>query len=415
MGWDLLIILSNNVELKDCLLKRRVEMMNSVLAFTIIMLVWTVSDYISKKTKSLLSTLLIASLIFLVGFKTNIFPEDLLPSSSLLALGTTVVGFILVHLGTTISLKEFKQQWRTFLIGVAATLGIVAALLLVGPLFEDLSYAVAAIGAISGGTISIIMVQDAAIAAGLLSVAVLPVLISAFQGLIGFPLTSLILRKEAKRLHHEYQENPEAFATVEKAEEKETKKTRLPEVFQTTAGTLFVVGVTVLLATLVNDLTNGMINTFILCLLFGIALRELKLFKPNVLNGIDAYGLMMLALLIIIFGPLATISIHDLIDLIVPLTLSFLVGVTGNVLFAAIAGKFLGYSLSMSIAIGLTSLYGFPGTMILSQEAAKSINGTPEEIALIEGQILPKMVIAGFSTVTITSVFITGILVNLIG
>ncbi|OJG54433.1 hypothetical protein RV06_GL002776 [Enterococcus haemoperoxidus] len=386
-----------------------------MLAFTIIMLVWTVSDYISKKTKSLLSTLLIASLIFLIGFKTNLFPEDLLPSSSLLALGTTVVGFILVHLGTTISLKEFKQQWRTFLIGVAATLGIVAALLLVGPLFEDQSYAIAAIGAISGGTISIIMVQDAAIAAGLLSVAVLPVLISAFQGLIGFPLTSLILRKEANRLHQEYQENPDAFAKAEKVEEKEQKKTRLPELFHTTAGTLFVVGVTVLLATFVNNLTNGMINTFILCLLFGIALRELNIFKPNILNGIDAYGLMMLAILIIIFGPLATISIHDLIELILPLTLSFLVGVTGNVLFAAIAGKFLGYSLSMSIAIGLTSLYGFPGTMILSQEAAKSINGTPEEIALIEGQILPKMVIAGFSTVTITSVFITGILVNLIG
>ncbi|MGX7150989.1 hypothetical protein [Enterococcus ureasiticus] len=389
--------------------------MNSVLAFTIIMLVWTVSDYISKKTKSLLSTLLIASLIFLIGFKTNLFPEDLLPSSSLLALGTTVVGFILVHLGTTISLKEFKQQWRTFLIGVAATLGIVAALLLVGPLFEDQSYAIAAIGAISGGTISIIMVQDAAIAAGLLSVAVLPVLISAFQGLIGFPLTSLILRKEANRLHQEYQENPDAFVSAEEVEEKEPKKTRLPELFHTTAGTLFVVGVTVLLATFVNNLTNGMINTFILCLLFGIALRELNIFKPNILNGIDAYGLMMLAILIIIFGPLATISIHDLIELILPLTLSFLVGVTGNVLFAAIAGKFLGYSLSMSIAIGLTSLYGFPGTMILSQEAAKSINGTPEEIALIEGQILPKMIIAGFSTVTITSVFITGILVNLIG
>ncbi|WP_086315473.1 hypothetical protein A5821_002958 [Enterococcus sp. 7F3_DIV0205] len=389
--------------------------MNSVLAFTIIMLVWTVSDYISKKTKSLLSTLLIASLIFLIGFKTNLFPEDLLPSSSLLALGTTVVGFILVHLGTTISLKEFKQQWRTFLIGVAATLGIVAALLLVGPLFESQSYAIAAIGAISGGTISIIMVQDAAIAAGLLSVAVLPVLISAFQGLIGFPLTSLILRKEANRLHQEYQANPDAFANTDKIEEKEEKKTRLPELFHTTAGTLFVVGVTVLLATFVNNLTNGMINTFILCLLFGIALRELNLFKPNILNGIDAYGLMMLAILIIIFGPLATISIHDLIELILPLTLSFLVGVTGNVIFAAIAGKFLGYSLSMSIAIGLTSLYGFPGTMILSQEAAKSVNGTPEEIALIEGQILPKMVIAGFSTVTITSVFITGILVNLIG
>lgn len=69
-------------------------------------------------------------------------------------------------------------------------------------------------------------------------------------------------------------------------------------------------------------------------------------------------------------------------------------------------------NLSMSIAIGLTSLYGFPGTMILSQEAAKSINSTPEEFALIEGKILPKMVIAGISTVTITSVFITGIFIN---
>ena len=33
--------------------------MNAVLAFTIIMLVWTVSDFVSKKTKSLLSSLLI--------------------------------------------------------------------------------------------------------------------------------------------------------------------------------------------------------------------------------------------------------------------------------------------------------------------------------------------------------------------
>lgn len=54
--------------------------MNAVLAFTIIMLVWTVSDFVSKKTKSLLSSLLIASLIFLIGFKTSIFPEDLLLS-----------------------------------------------------------------------------------------------------------------------------------------------------------------------------------------------------------------------------------------------------------------------------------------------------------------------------------------------
>jgi hypothetical protein len=74
--------------------------MNPVLAFVVVMLVWTVSDFIAKKTKSLLSSLLVASIIFLIGFLTDIFPEDLLASSSLLALAGVVVGFIIVHLGT---------------------------------------------------------------------------------------------------------------------------------------------------------------------------------------------------------------------------------------------------------------------------------------------------------------------------
>ena len=387
--------------------------MNSVLAFTIIMLVWTVSDFISKKTKSLLSSLLIASVIFLIGFKTNLFPKDLLPSSSLLSLGTTIVGFIIVHLGTSISLKEFKQQWKTFLVGFGATMGIVVSLLLVGPLFESQNHVYAAIGGISGGTISIIMVQEAALAAGLVTVAVLPVLISAFQGLIGFPLTSIILRKEANRLHGEYVKGN--LKPISKSEQGDEKQSRMPEMFQTTAGTLFVTGVVVLIATGIDYLSNGLLNTFIVCLILGIFLREVGFFKPNILNGIDAYGLMMLALLIIIFGPLATVSVEQLIELIVPITFSFLAGVIGNMVFAIVTGKLLGYSVPMSIAIGLTSLYGFPGTMILSQEAAKNVSPILEEQRLIEAHIMPKMVIAGFSTVTITSVFITSILSGMIG
>ncbi|MFS7255097.1 hypothetical protein CKN63_08060 [Carnobacterium divergens] len=382
--------------------------MNAVLAFTIVMFIWTISDFVSKKTKSLLSSLLVASIIFLIGFKSNLLPKDILPNSSLLALGTTVVGFIIVQIGTMISIEELKQQLKTVVVGVSAIIGIAVGLLLVGPLFESRNYAIAAIGAVSGGTISIIIVQEAALALGLLSVAVLPVLISALQGLIGFPLTSIILRKEAKRLQGEYRAG--TLKTV-KVEAKETEqKSKLPEAFQTTAGTLFVVGVIVLISTLVNNLTGGLLNTFIVALLLGVTLRAFGILKPNILTGIDAYGLMMLAILIIIFGPLATIEPQNLIDLIVPISLSFLVGVSGSILFAIVTGKLLGYSFLMSIAVGLTSLYGFPGTMILSQEAAKSIAETEEERLAIEAQILPKMIIAGFSTVTITSVFITSIL-----
>ena len=114
-------------------------------------------------------------------------------------------------------------------------------------------------------------------------------------------------------------------------------------------------------------------------------------------------------------GPLASVKPADVAELAFPLLIAFLFGIVGIALFAGLTGKLLGYSVPMSIAIGLTSLYGFPGTMILSQEAAKGAGETPEEVAAIEGDILPKMIIAGFSTVTITSVVVTSIIAAGIG
>ncbi|KOP29170.1 hypothetical protein ADM98_09710 [Exiguobacterium sp. BMC-KP] len=388
--------------------------MQPIIAFTIIMLIWTVSDYISKKTKALLSSLFVASIIFLIGFKTNLFPEDLLPTSSLLPLGQTVVGMIIVHLGTLISLDEFKRQWKTFLIGVSAVIGISVLLFTIGRLLLDTNYVLSAIAAVSGGTISVIIVQEQALNAGLISVAVFPVLIAALQGLIGFPLTSIILRKEALRIREGVRDGSITKRVEINPEQATKKQTILPEPFQTTAGTLFVVGVVVIVSSFLSGLTNGWLNTFVIALLLGIALRATGILKPNVLNGIDAYGLMMLAILLIIFGPLATTSFADLVELLVPLIIAFFLGVLGIVLFAMLAGKLLGYSYPMAIAIGLTSLYGFPGTLILSQEAAKNIGETEDEVRIIEDEILPKMVVAGFSTVTITSVFITGILASFI-
>ncbi|MFK5583471.1 hypothetical protein [Serinicoccus sp. LYQ131] len=400
--------------------------MNPILAFVVVMLVWTVSDLVAKRTQSLLSSLFVASIIFLVGFLTDIFPEDLLTSSSLLGLAGVVVGFIIVHLGTMISLEDFTKQWKTFLVGVATVLGIGVSLLLAGLIFgprisgtaadgyaQALDFIVAGTGSLSGGTISVLIVQEAALGVGLTSIAIFPVLIAALQGLVGFPLTSLILRKEAGRLREEYRAGRlTAPATQEQAE---VAPSRLPAALQTTPGTLVVVGVVVLVSLGVNNLTDGILNTFVVALLLGIALRTAGVLRPSVLSGIDALGLMMLAIMILVFAPLATVEPSDVVALAFPLLLAFLFGVVGIAGFAALVGTLVGYSVPMSVAIGLTSLYGFPGTMILSQEAAKGAGESPEEVAAIEGEILPKMIVAGFSTVTITSVVVTSILAGAIG
>ena len=400
--------------------------MNPVLAFTVVMLVWTISDYVAKKTQSLLSSLFVASIIFLIGFLTGLFPHDLLTASSLLALAGVVVGFIIVHLGTMISLDDFKKQWKTFLIGISTVIGIgialwVASLIFGGPISgaaqegyaRARDFVIAGTGALSGGTISVVLVQDAALGVGLTSVAIFPVLIAALQGLVGFPLTSIILKREAARLKGEYRAGN--LAPVEVTEQEAAVESKLPAGLRTTAGTLFVVGLAVLLSIGINNLTNGVLNTFVVALILGITLRTLGVFKPSVLGGIDSLGLMMIAIMILIFGPLATIQPSDVAELARPLLIAFVFGVLGIGLFSAAVGKVLGYSVPMSVAIGLTSLYGFPGTMILSQEAARGAGETPEEVAAIEHEILPKMIVAGFATVTITSVIVTSILVAHIG
>jgi hypothetical protein len=400
---------------------------NAVLAFVIVMAVWTVSDFVAKKTKSLLSSLFVASIIFLVGFLSGAFPDDLLQASSLLALAGVVVGFVIVHLGTMISLDDFKKQWRTFLIGISAVAGIGVFLLLAVQIFgagdrlDDYGalvstgrdYMIAGIGALSGGTISVIIIQEAALDVGLTTVAIFPVLIAALQGLIGFPLTSLILRKEAARLKNAYRAGEIAAPEAPAADA--PPPARLPGALQTTAGTLFVVGLVVLLSIGINNITDGILNTFVVALLLGIALRTMRVFKPSVLNGIDAFGLMMISILILVFAPLATVEPSEVAALWKPLLIVFVFGLMGIAAFTILVGRLLGYSTSMSAAIGLTSLYGFPGTMVLSQEAAKGAGESPEEVAAIEGQILPKMIVAGFSTVTITSVVVTSLIASGIG
>lgn len=402
--------------------------MNPVLAFVIVMLVWTVSDWVAKRTKSLLSSLFVASIIFLIGFMTGVFPEDLLPASSLLGLAGVVVGFIIVHLGTMISIDDFRKQWKTLLIGIATVVGIGILLLVAGTVFgggprsvDDYGslistgrdYAISAIGALSGGTISVLIVQEAALGVGLTTVAAFPVLIAALQGLFGFPLTSLLLRREAARLSGEYHAGRLSAPVVSEAGAAQSG--RLPAFLNTTPGTLFCVGVVVLVSIGIDRLTNGVLNTFVVALILGIVLRSTGVFRPSILTGIDAFGLMMLAIMIMVFGPLATLKPADLANLAGPLAIAFAFGLAGIAAFSLAAGKLLGYSAAMSMAIGLTALYGFPGTMILSQEAAKGAGETPEEAAAIEGEILPKMIVAGFSTVTITSVIVTSIIAAGIG
>lgn len=122
----------------------------------------------------------------------------------------------------------------------------------------------------------------------------------------------------------------------------------------------------------------------------------------------------MFVLMIFVFAGLKDATPEILGEAIGPMAIIIVVGVVGMTITAVIAGKVLGVSLPMSIAVSLTSLYGFPPNYILTEEASKALAETPEEMEFLMSKMLPMMIVGGFITVTITSVVIAGLFVNLL-
>ena len=402
-----------------------IQPMLPILAFTLVMLVWTIGEFISAKTKAMVSMMLVASMIFLVGFAADLIPHDLIQQSGLLGLGQAVIGLIIVHLGTMMSIEDLKAQWRTFVIGSITVIFVSIVLYFVGSLLFDRNVAIAGSTAITGGTLSILMVQGevATIEAaggnlGMLSpalLAVFPLLILNFKNFVGFLVTANILKKEALRVRGEYRNGNLALYEEEVKENTTTKpEVILPSYLQTPYAVLFILGLTELFARWLSGLTNGYVNMFVIALLLGIALRHFKIVRPSALSTTDSFGLLMISIMVIAFGPLADINLSDLAALIGPILFYLAAGVITIIAISYVVGKRVGYSTALSIAVGLTSLFGFPGTMVLTKEAAAAVGESEEEIAVIEQNILPIMVTAGFSTITITSVIVGGIMVGFI-
>lgn len=398
--------------------------MEPILAFTIVMFIWTIGELVSSKTKALISMMLVASMIFLIGFASDFLPHDLIKNSGLLGIGNAVIGIIIVHLGTMMSFKDLKSQWRTFIIGSITVVIMTLVLLFAGAVIFDRNIAVAGTAAITGGTLSILMVQDKV--SEIVSVggdlgqltgyllAVLPLLILNLKNLVGFLVTANILKREANRLKVEYRKgNLQYFEDEVQANIQQETESILPDFLQTAYGTLFLLGTTVYISSMLSDLSNGYVNTFVIALLLGIILRHFRILKPNALSSTDSFGLLMISIMVIAFGPLADIVPSDLLRLIGPIAFYLVAGVI--VIFAAsyFLGRAVGYSGPLSIAVGMTALFGFPGTMVLTKEAAAAVGESEEEIAVIEQNLLPIMVTAGFSTITITSVLTGGIIVGL--
>lgn len=389
--------------------------MNGLAAIVVILIAFAIGDYVSFRTSATFSMLFTTAVIFLVSFWMGL-PPTVFNDSGLLTVGVLTMPLLLTNMGTMISLKELAKQWKTVLIALAAVIGIGVLIYLVGgPIFGK-EMAAAAAPPISGGVVAALIVSEAAKAKGLESIAVFATLLLVTQTFFGTPVASFCLKKEAKRVLA-LSKTSDVEDEVEEIVTEEPKKRIFPitrKELQTSSILLLKIAIVSFLAVKVSELTNGVVNSLIVCLVFGVIAREIGFLEKDSMTTANSQGFVMICLLTVIFANLSSATPEMLLSLIIPIIGCLVLGVIGFSIFSSIAGKLLGIDKFMAIAIGSTALFGFPGTFIISNEVANAVGKNDEERKIILDAILPKMLIAGFVTVSIASVVLAGVMSKLI-
>jgi len=170
------------------------------------------------------------------------------------------------------NVRELISQWRTVVISIAGILGIIISLLTIGLIFLDKQTAIAGGPPLSGGIVAAIIIKEAATALGNDKLAILAILIYVVQGFVGYPLTSVLLKKEGNRLLKDFKINSEnkSEKIINNKAERKTLVPKLPEKYNTTYVILLKLAFVAYLA----DCFTKFINKVFRPVIFGYNVKE---------------------------------------------------------------------------------------------------------------------------------------------
>jgi len=390
-----------------------------MLALTIVLAILYIGDIVATRTKAWIPSVFVCAVLFLIGYWT-FFPKDIVSIAGIGPVVATMLMYLLItNMGTLLSLKELKNQWKAIVISLAGIVGIIAILFTIGAMIFDLKTMIVAVPPLVGGVVAALVMSEGASAAGLEDLAVFAIVIYVIQGFAGYPITSIVLKREAKRLLKEHQQGNIQSVTqveedVEQASEQPKLFSKIPTKYNTEYFKFFRLAFVGLLAYGTSTALAPIVtvNALVLCLVFGVLASTFGFLERQPLQKANGFGFAIMGLMLFIFDGLKQASPEMLMRIIVPLVVSIILAVIGMYIFSFIAGKVLKVSPNLAFAVSLTALYGFPADYILTNEVVKSSTADQKEREMLLSHMLPPMLVGGFISVTITSVILAGIFVN---
>lgn len=389
--------------------------MTPVFAFTILLLIYAVSELVAQRTKAIISTVLTMALLLLAGFWSGVLPSTIFDDAAVSQIGNLVAGLLIVSLGTTIDFPEMRRQWKVVVIGFVGVAAAVLSIIFIGQFLMDRELAVAGSPIFAGGSAATLIMTTALKERGLESLSTFCVALYVTQKFIGIPISSLLLRREAKR----FRADPEAVALYQTVPENTgagvpRKLFQLPARMNRPSVYIAKIGVVACIANLAARATGGRVHYFVMALVMGALFFALGFLDQSILAKTQAGSLITFFTTVVIFTNLATTTPAQVLSVLFPLLITAVLGTLGTFVSGFVLAKALHMGVGLAISIGLSCTYGFPTTMLMPKEIAEAIGQTPEEKQAIENYLLPKMLTAGFVTVTISSVLLAGVVVNML-
>ena len=386
----------------------------SVFAFAIVAAIFGLGDVIAEKTKGVFSSVLTAILVLLIlGGALKLLPSNLMELSGLVQLIPTFgMALILVNVGSLLDINDLRSEWKTVIVALCGLVGIVILSLTIGqPLFGR-EFSLTALAPTAGGIAATMILTEAANQAGRADLASVAAAVMALQILVGLPIASFCLRKEAQR----YIESNEADSL------KEHKRISLriipptPSILDKSTIHLARIAIVGFLAQLCTTYTG--ISTGVTYMLFGIIFGAIGFVERGSLAKAGGEGLLMLATYASITTSFVSMTLAQFGKLLVPVFGFLLMSAVAISILAILAGKLLKWSPWLSVAVGLCCMLGYPVTYAIATEVSLGVSkgreNEEEDRNKLTKHLLPKMLISGVVSVSIVSVIIAGIVAPII-
>ncbi len=383
---------------------------NPLIATVLILALIAFGEWLSIISRARIPMLLTAMVGFLVLTWTGIFPKDILEKSQFAALGAILIGPAIVHMGTMIPLSLVKTQYKAVLIALGGVVTSGILILLIVPLLFDYPTAVAGVGPVSGGIIALLVTSERLEELGLTSIVVIPALVVAFQGLVGMPLALHFMKKYAGVMQGQIDDGSFVPMAGEAEEDGELPKKKAGPLRSSAVLKLFFVFAGAAVGTMLGMVTP--IHYTLWCLLIGILGLKAGIFQSSELQRANSFTIAMLGIIFVVIGTMAGVTPGQVLDNL-PAILAILgIGTIGISTGGYVMAKLVKWHPFKGMPVALTALFGFPGDYILCEEVSRSCARNEKEEKLIFNELLAPMIIGGFTTVTVASVVIAGILIK---